>query len=1007
MDAPNDASHFQSDQTQRTERPICDESTRSHQDDRLITANIDGTLLKQSLDSALHLLSTCSNEKLLFILVCLMGATYMILGRLGLLLIGTTLGVALHASWEGLEQSHSSKYPNIGRKQLSLSIVHKLLDWEGTNPVKADLNARDVGETHYRAALGVDADISSLGPITAGALHSLIDAAMRDYVNSWYESILPSEATFPNACRAVFTSFIASIASHLYRKRAADTVLEFLINSSSIVIVFLNELSAAFQAAGPNVAAKDAVLQYVESNPESSLSSLLAHRQQHQKLQTISDDLLSRYLDSNAYDCILVRNFLREVLTGIAFESAVTSMSRPEFINGWIVYLFSEGESEIMSAIDAGVEGARNHGVAAAKDSGEISRPASISGNGSVAEGSISANYSPSVPGQVFSKVDQATEEAMLEAKRLSDMIAEQNIPKHTEQTTQNDIRAKCDTRDDDIVVANAGAESSVEEQQSIAAIEAYSSSSAQDAQDVKSREPGDSLTSPSLQSMETIPSSSLGSIDISPASTLFHASVTVDDGCDSRDKATLRSKPTSNYLIQVEPHSGRSSGWMVFKRYADFEAIHETLVTIARLNQLRFGESHPLVPPWKGRTHQDLARDLELYLQEALQLEPLAESVTMRRFLEKDGGLGSEVVDWSGKPGFVFPGQATFENVGKGVLGVLTNAPKGVSGGSKAVIDSVSGVFGGGLSKKSPVALGTEDSDDTKAHGAPHKHGLALNEGNSKEEGDLKLSSDIMDGALSAQQLKTCDTDGFASSSESAFLAESSNTPVPTPESEGNTVNEADDQLWSVTTSADQDNPKVDSAISEEKNSKDIALVGNGNSTESPAGQESRSNPITRDETRVAVELIFAVINELYSLSSAWNIRRTLLNAAKSYILRPANPSLETIRRLLQDSMIDRHTTDEAVGIYLTKLRENALPTPEELNSWPGAMSDAEKERQREAARRILLQKGLPKAITGVMGAGASGEALGKVFDSLQIDIVARGFVFSILLQALRAIVF
>ncbi|KAL4980043.1 PXA domain-containing protein [Aspergillus desertorum] len=1007
MEALNNASRFQPGQTQQTERPTCDGSTRSHQDDRLITANTVGAQLKQLFDSTLHFLSTCSDEKLLFVLVCLMGATYMILGRLGLLLIGTTLGIAIHASWESLDHNYPSEYPNIGRKQLSLSIVHKLLDRGGTHPLNADLNTRDAGKTHHRVASGIDADISSLGPITAGALHSLIDAAMQKFVNSWYEPILPLESTFPNACRAVLRNFIASIASHLYRKRAADTVLEFLINSSSIVIVFLNELSAAFQAAGPNVTAEDAVLQYVELNPESSLSSLLSHQQQRQKLKTISDDLLSRYLDSTAYNCIPVRNFLREVLTGIAFESAVTSMSQPEFINRWITYLFSEGESEIMSAIDAGVEGARNHGVPAAKALGDVLRPASIPGNGSVSDGSISLDHSPNVPGEVLDKVDQETEEAMLEAKRLSDMIAAQHIPKHTEQTTQNDIFAKCDTRVDGVMAANAGVESPADEHQSIAAIEAYSFESAQDTQQVRSGEFGDSFTLPSLQYMETTPSSSLGCLDTSPAFSLFRASVTVDDGCDSRDKATLRSKPTLNYSIQVEPHSGRSSGWMVFKRYADFESIHETLVTIARLNQLRFGESHPLVPLWKGRTHQALTRDLERYLQEALELEPLAESVTMRRFLEKDGGFGRKATDCSGKPGFVFPGQTTFGNVGKGVLGVLTNAPKGVAGGSKAALDSVSGVFGGGLSKKSPVALGA-DSNDVKAHGTPHNHGLALNEGNLKGEEDLKLSSDMADGALSSQPLKICDRECLASPGENAFLSDSSNTPVPTLESEGNTVNEADDQLRPVSALVDQDNLKVDSAsLSEEKNTKDIAPVGNRNSKEPSAGQESRSNPITRDETRMAVELIFAVINELYSLSSAWNIRRTLLNAGKSYILRPANPSLETIRRLLQDSMIDRHTTDEAIGTYLTKLRENALPTANELNSWPTAMSDAGRERQREAARRILVQKGLPKAITGVMGAVASQEALGKVFDSLQIDIVARGFVFSILLQALRAIVF
>ncbi|KAL4761885.1 PX domain protein [Aspergillus foveolatus] len=1004
MDAPNDTPRSQSDQTQQTERPACDESTRGAKDNRLIQDNTDGAQLKQLLDTALCFLSTCSNETLLLVLFCLMGTTYIVLGRLGLLLIGMALGVALHASWVGMDHSNSSEYTIIGRKQLSLSIVHKLLNWEEAYPVKADSNTHGAGEDHHRALSVSDVDVLSLGPITASALHSLIGAAMRDYVNSWYEPILPSESTFPNACQAVLTNFITSIASHLSRKRAADTVLEFLTNSSSIVIVFLNELSAAFQAAGPDVTAEHAVLQYMESNPESSLSSLVAHQQQRRKLQTISDDLLSRYLDSNAYNCIPVRNFLREVLTGIAFESTITSLSRPEFINGWIIYLFSEGESEIMNAIDAGVEGARNHGVAAAKDSEETSRPASISRNGSVAEGSISASHTPNVPSQVFDKADKATREAMLEAKRLSDMIAAQNLPKYIEETTQSEIRGEYGTRDDNIIIANAGVECSAEEQLSIAAIESYPSKSAQDVQQVQSSELGDSVTLPSLPSMETSTGSSLGSNDTTSAPSLFRASVTVDDGCDSRDMSALRTKPTSNYLIQVELHSGRSSGWMVFKKYADFESIHETLVTIARLNQLHFGESYPLVPLWKGRTHQALARDLERYLQEALQLEPLAESVTMKRFLEKDRGVDPGGADLSGKPGFVFPGQATFENVGKGVLGVLTNGPRGVSGGSKAVLDSVSGVFGGGLGKKSPVAL-CADNDDKVAHEDPLKHGPALRKGDPKEE-DLKFSSDTKRGASPSQSLKLCDSDGFASSGESTFLTESSNTPVPTPESGGNTINKAGDQPWSVSASIDRVNQKVDSpSLSEEKQNNDIALMGSRNSTETPAGRQS--NPITGDETRVAVELIFAVINELYLLSSAWNIRRTLLNAAKSYILRPANPSLETIRRLLQDSMIDRHTTDEAIGTYLAKLRENALPTAEELNSWPPAMSDAEKERQREAARRILIQKGLPKAITGVMGAVASREALGKVFDSLQIDIVARGLVFSIFLQAMRAIVF
>ena len=59
-----------------------------------------------------------------------------------------------------------------------------------------------------------------------------------------------------------------------------------------------------------------------------------------------------------------------------------------------------------------------------------------------------------------------------------------------------------------------------------------------------------------------------------------------------------------------------------------------------------------------------------------------------------------------------------------------------------------------------------------------------------------------------------------------------------------------------------------------------------------------------------MAVELLFAIVNELYTLSSAWNIRRTLLAAAKSFLLRPGNPSLISIQSMLQTSVIEANWT-------------------------------------------------------------------------------------------------
>lgn len=173
----------------------------------------------------------------------------------------------------------------------------------------------------------------------------------------------------------------------------------------------------------------------------------------------------------------------------------------------------------------------------------------------------------------------------------------------------------------------------------------------------------------------------------------------------------------------------------------------------------------------------------------------------------------------------------------------------------------------------------------------------------------------------------------------------------------------------------------------------------------QAPRKPRKEATPLTEAETRVAVELMFAVINELYTLSSAWNIRRTLLNAAKTFLLRPGNPSLTSIQNLIQESIIAANTSDTGIAAHLRKLRENTLPTEEELKAWPPEMSMEDKERLRIKARKLLVERGVPSALTGVMGQAATGEAMGRIFDCLQVEEVARGLIFGLLLQGVRAV--
>lgn len=80
-------------------------------------------------------------------------------------------------------------------------------------------------------------------------------------------------------------------------------------------------------------------------------------------------------------------------------------------------------------------------------------------------------------------------------------------------------------------------------------------------------------------------------------------------------------------------------------------------------------------------------------------------------------------------------------------------------------------------------------------------------------------------------------------------------------------------------------------------------------------------------------------------------------------------------------------------------------MPTEEELKKWPKPLSEEEKEWKRVKARKLLVEKGMPQALTSVMGAAASGEALGRVFDCLQVPEVARGLIFALILQGVKAV--
>lgn len=148
----------------------------SHEDKRPVVADgasegVNFSSLAQSwLDRALTHFSHATNESLCLSFVGLGVSTYLILGRVGLVLMGVVGGVALHAAWEGEHGLALGVDPKDAvlkkRREIGLEVVKRLWTWpnDAKDTADADLDLRKPPNYDY------------FQPETAQALKELTDA---------------------------------------------------------------------------------------------------------------------------------------------------------------------------------------------------------------------------------------------------------------------------------------------------------------------------------------------------------------------------------------------------------------------------------------------------------------------------------------------------------------------------------------------------------------------------------------------------------------------------------------------------------------------------------------------------------------------------------------------------------------------------------------------------------------------------------------------------------------
>lgn len=184
MDGSNEAAVL-SGQAQQTERPAHDTDLTRPDSEHFNKQAPDSARLQPLTDHIFHFLSNASNEALLAVFAGLAVATFIILGRLGLLLIGFVAGIVLHASWEGTNSDSPDNGPDTRkcrRKELGVEVANRLLEWQLRRSAKEGAEDDTTGPRAAEEQSDVDLNYSRFPPATAAALRSLTDAIIDNYV---------------------------------------------------------------------------------------------------------------------------------------------------------------------------------------------------------------------------------------------------------------------------------------------------------------------------------------------------------------------------------------------------------------------------------------------------------------------------------------------------------------------------------------------------------------------------------------------------------------------------------------------------------------------------------------------------------------------------------------------------------------------------------------------------------------------------------------------------------
>ncbi|KTW28123.1 hypothetical protein T552_01983 [Pneumocystis carinii B80] len=774
------------------------------------------------------------------------------------------------------------------------------------------INKKETYET-----LQIQEHLVNLSPMIATSLSLLFDNIMKEYVLHWYYPI-SKDMSFPRACRIFFDSFFLSLYRHIASRNSYDIMMMFFIQCSNTIIVALRELRSALAFSGDDHNINSLIAAYTAQNPNSALSRLLDRTLQRERFRFESENILKILGKKEDLNCLVLKTFVREMLTVQVFENIVETCSSSDFINEWIIYFYSTDKSR---ETDQEKE-------------------------------------------QEKSEAQLAMEEAMAEAAEMTRLLQDKSESQESPISGQSSPIAfngiitpeKRDYfKNSNITCFASPMRSRASSPDGRYHFKAFSN--------FKSSSPDRSRLSicehrePKISG--TLPQDIFIDKDISNFSreSLYDAEISLSYvNSELSPKKIIKSKWSIQFLITIEPAGSQMSGWVIIKKYSDFETLHEVLRRLAVVSGLHSFNKE--LPYWKNISYEDLRVSLEIYLQKALKSKDLSDSHAMKSFLDKQSKCDS--VNFSVKR----KSWQQLRTVSDGVRDVI----KAPAAGGKAIINAL-----GAVGRKT----------------------------------FLDIPDNIFETEAENSLTDTLEESPVVNPENLLFNPSKDDRHIPSFRSSFQSHTEKKDFIKSHTTSPNilLDNPAFN--LTSETCSEELMLDPDKNNDfndEKRSSHEKTNSNTTKglsnSDIQLFIDINFCILSEFYSLSpKTWSIRRSLLGILRSLLLRNGGTYVEIVKDAIEEKITNYFANEKWISDQINEIIMKIWP------SNPDKIIRKDSEKLLNDAKRLFLNKTIPDTLKSLVGGSATKESLEIVFESLQEKEFMRGILSNILSDILQVI--